>query len=418
MGFSLADFAPLGAGFTKQTMVNRRAAEQKKAAARQSLQRFLQMAAAQKDREDAAGQIQSYREAMERQRAGEFQQREEDFNRRQGDVEDLRKGQTEEKARVDALTRQNGGLRAYLTALPHLGDMAHDQQRATVQEINQSGTDFAVPGEVSGTRLKNYGQADPLAATAARLTDARMRGVDPSTLTAPTYVPDYQPTPDQTARRGQEAASTQYTTDRDKQVAPNAAESVRHHRAAEALGIKGLESRKATLEESRRMHDWEMQHGDASLDNTIRHEGVTEGQGGRRLTLSEARGGGRTGSASDPLAKVNTRLTALSKPGKYNILTNSNGPALKDTPEGKQEYDHLINQRRRLLSQPVNPMQTPGYAVVPGVGAVHVPPAGLGPLPPPEHHSATQPRHPKTQRFLPGNLRQQKTKALKAMLGL
>jgi hypothetical protein len=441
MGFSLSDLAYAGAGFTKQEGVNRK----RKDAQRQSLMHYVQLMQAEKGREENASSLKAYRDAEAKRHGDEFDRRmkdAEDQHKQNGELKaeglTLKQALAGEKTTNDGLRQQVSGFNAYRGILPRIGDMTHAQQEDAIRQINRSGTQITVPGEVDGARPLNFGMPES-AAGPVRQTLAQMLGAPEAMLSTPTHAPYYQPTPDQAGKRGQVAAATAGTVARTAMVAPNARERHRHNVENEHLGISGFGERSR--------HDRAGEElGQGSLAERGRHDLVVEGQGNsrisqgaqrigqgsERISLSQARGGK---AGADPVEVIQRRLTEMSKPGKYNILTNKNEPSPKDTPEGKQEYAHLVNQRKRLLS-PIAPGSTPGYSLRSFPRGANPPPlASLGPLPgtgrptlrqalPPAHHSSEahhshgQPRHPKSGQFRPGTLRSRKSSDLMKSLGI
>ena len=413
MAINLGNLAQFGTGFAQ----GRNAAEDKKKRERQQLLAFTGHALqARQAGEDRA-------KAEEDRRAGQAEAL--DYHRQHdADLADARKMAADAVAenRKQNLETQRlhlkvQSLQDYVTGVgtgryANMGHPAPGRRRPGPER--RGGAEPARAGATVGQRPMNYGRPEP---EAGAIRDAMQLYGGEAPAPVPVTVPYFSPTPDQVGRRAQQAATTTHAAAETAQLPQRLKETQRHNKASETILGKnfGERSRHDTVTE---------QQGAQRIDQGMMRvlQGDQRiGQGNQRLTMQQRSALGKAGA--DRVEAIDKRLTELSKPGKYNILTNSHEPGPGGTVDGKTEAAHLQNERRRLLSQPVDPVRS-GMRIerIPGVGAVSVPNAPPLPGFAPTHHSQVQPRlktGTRAGQFKKGapNYSKMTTKQLLSMLG-
>lgn len=326
-------FVSLGLGFQKEQAANKR----NRAASLYKLGQALQLGQNERDRAEyqtqSLAQVKAWHDAeVERQLAADKDRN--DYN---------------------ALREKGLGDRA---------DKQLDFRKYGIDQNNLTREDIAKMG-ASGRlytglgKMGDYLSTNPDAAPSFKNYFASVTGQQAPQTFAPSAT-------DQASIAQRKAAAANATT-RASVVKPEFDEKVRHDKADESLGVGRI------------------QIGTGGLAERTRHDQAAESQGSQRISIAQEKAA-TVHSAKDQIAAINARLTKLGTKAKVGSDLYGNpvyGAPLKDTQDGKMEYEHLVHQRTHLLkegSTPVNP-RNGGYQIVPGVGRAFVTPAGKGPLP-------------------------------------
>jgi hypothetical protein len=403
MGFSLSDLGYLGSGMIKEQQVNRK----RKDTQRQGLMHYLALGNAEKGRESAAANLLGYRKLAAKQT-------QDLAAARLKSTQDSAAGRLQQSAAKAAADNRLHAAEGFPRAV---GGIAPANQPGFVSRYNaETGTHFAVPGEMTGeTENRNYGLPEALAGPVRKTLAQVMETVAPgSSLGAtlkPVTAPYYGLNAKDAATTGEKVRSDQA---REGEVGTNhrmtLKEVIRNHTLqhgdrqhgqglshldrVRSQDIGSTDRRRAQdIGSTDRVRSQDIGHQDRMRSQDMsfetREQGLTKGKAGMlpsgmsikddHLLAGEAAANeAKAGGLNSYLLSGNDANGKPLAGGDKQMLRHR----ITDLQGRNAEIGRVRSRHASPSTLPVAPGMTPGYSLrsFPR-GANPAPPASLGPLP-------------------------------------